>query len=388
MDRSPHPASLALGPESHICHDHASILCTKCFFVLILKRREGRRDTAMDSSLDDYEPSIQSKIEALHSGLATSHAEVESISREARHLLSQYGREVERCARFVHLYPELPISQHRRTRECLVEALHAAILEARAAIGRRAIGSSGPPSKGPASSPLVLADASNSVRPTTAIDPTAALAQEITDTLRSMSATLQEEVLRSETSYDIMQRSSKRMQATSEMYRSFGGLLGVTKRLIAGLWRRERTDRWMILAALTLFYSVLFYVALRRLWVGKLLMPTLRFLLSTVGSMIRSIPSLLSLLFLSIRGGGKSVTNLTSSFSNGGGIGVKLTEGISSYVLPSTSLYNSGHVHEDDHTFNTRTAVIMTMTSEHLTETEARPADESIDRQKPQHEEL
>lgn len=354
----------------------------------------GSGGTAMDSSLDDYEPSIQSKIEALRSGLASSHAEVESISREARQLLSQYGREVERCARFVHLYPELPISQHCRTRECLVEALHAAILEARAIIGRRATSFSAAPSNGapltagsPSSPLAVLTDKRDLVRHTTAIDPTAALAQEITDTLRSMSVTLQEEVLRSETSYDIMQRSSKRMQATSEVYRSFGGLLGVTKRLVSGLWRRERTDRWMILAALILFYSVLFYVALRRLWVGKLLMPTLRFFLSTIRSILWGIPSLLSLSLSVLKGKG-SPSNLTPSSSTdggGGGVGLNITEGVPASLLNVSLLHDGGHVytgydHEDDS--NAGTAV--NTSSEHLIANDTRPVNESIYRQQQQ----
>jgi len=212
----------------------------------------------MEGLLEDFAPSIESKISAIRTGVSDL-IELEAINRETKNLLSRYEVETEKCGQFCQLYPDLPIAQHRATYNRLVGELHSAMLQARAKLSKSR-----------------SANAGELVRKRNIIignDPAASLAQEISTSLRAMNSTLQDEVLRGENSLEILQRSAKRMEATGGLYHGFDSVLSTSKRLIKGLWTRERTDRWMIMAVLGLFYLVLVYIAMERLWLGKLVRP-------------------------------------------------------------------------------------------------------------------
>ena len=212
----------------------------------------------MEELLEDFAPSIESKISAIRTGV-NNLIELEVINREAKNLLSKYEIETEKCSQFCQLYPDLPIAQHRATYNRLIGELHSAMLQARAKLSKNRSVDSG--------------DFFRRRNMIISSDPAASLAQEISTSLKTLNSILQDEVLRGENSLEILQRSAKRMETTGELYHGFGGVLATSKRLIKGLWIRERTDRWMIMAVLGLFYLVFTYVVMERLWLGKLIVP-------------------------------------------------------------------------------------------------------------------
>lgn len=105
-----------------------------------------------------------------------------------------------------------------------------------------------------------------------AAPPADALAREISDSLRQMSQSMQDEIARSEASYQLLQRSTRRLEATGETFGAFGAVVSESRRLIGRLWSRERTDRFLIGTALALYLLVLLYVASQRLWLPALLL--------------------------------------------------------------------------------------------------------------------
>lgn len=224
-------------------------------------------------SLEDFELCIEAKLGVLRDAASRSSVampEVEGARRDAGRLLSEYESAIEKAWRLRHLQgtDDATLSQHEANHRRLLGALHQCILEARAAanrpvsrraelLRRRAVPSGGEGAR----------------TGTAGATPADSLAQDISDSLREMASTMQEELLRSETSYSILQASSKRMAATGAQYQSLGGVLGSSARLIRELWRRERSDRWLIFVALAIYGLVLLYIASRRLWLLSLLLP-------------------------------------------------------------------------------------------------------------------
>ena len=217
-----------------------------------------------DLNLDEYGPSIESKVEAIKSGVKNQ-PELEVVYREAQRLLSNYEIALEKCARYAELYPELQLGTHRATFDALLRKVHSATLEKRAVLSKLS-------SKGPDRGGLLRRD----VAATELRSPTDTLAQDITHSLNQMTRTLRDELLRSETSAQILQDSTKRMAATGDMFGALGGVLGTSKRLIGQLWRRERSERWLVMAALTVYLGVLGYIVCRRLWLPLSLFSGLR----------------------------------------------------------------------------------------------------------------
>jgi hypothetical protein len=211
------------------------------------------------ATLENYPPSIESKIAAMPS--CCSLPELENVYREAKNLLFEYESALERCARYSELCPELSVTHHRQTFSKLLTNLHKTILETRGILANRRVTS--------ARERLL-----NSRKPEEmGRDPADSMAQDISESLRSMSRTLQDELLRSEENYDVLVRSTKRLGTTTETYNAFGGVVTTSKRLIQNLWQRERTDRWMIFMALGLYTVVLLYIASRRLWFPTFIFP-------------------------------------------------------------------------------------------------------------------
>lgn len=231
-------------------------------------------------NLENFETSISSKIVAIH-GVKNS-LELEAMHQEVKQLLSKYELDIRRAQRIMMVLPHESINLdfHKQCHRQLLEELHQAIATVRPTL--------------PLSIGLRSGQSQQLIRrrPQANEDPANSLAQDISDTLRNLSGTLHDEVLRSESSYAILQRSSKRLTMTTETYKTMGGLLGISRRLIAGLWNRERMDRWLILATLALFYVIVTYIVIQRMgmlwWVWR----GVRLIFSGVWSMFALVLSL------------------------------------------------------------------------------------------------
>ncbi|PJF19405.1 hypothetical protein PSACC_00757 [Paramicrosporidium saccamoebae] len=207
------------------------------------------------ASLETLSQNIRGKIELIKSGVKSTF-ELEVIHRETKRMLANYDSAITRCTGYTALCPDLDISSHRTTYERLFSSEHQAVISARSALTAQ-------PS---ARSQLVR-------RIAAPVQPADSLAQDITDSLCTLTQTMQDELLRSEASFEIMARSTKRMQATAETYTVFGGVLTTSKRMIANLWRREKTDRMLIMAAVGMYSLVLLYIAGKRLWFPRFIFP-------------------------------------------------------------------------------------------------------------------
>lgn len=227
-------------------------------------------------NLENYAPSIESKIIALKRGGSVKNLnELEIIYGEAKSLLFQYESAIKKCDRFAELCPELPVASHKQTFNNLLVTLHRATLEARSRLLNMRVSKAREQLfwRSPSSTAV---DGNNAAEASKSIieEPAEALATEITLSLKNMSQTIQDEILRSEASFTVLERSSKRLAATADTYVIFGGVINTSLRMIKNLWRRESNDRLMIGLALLGYFLALFYIASQRLWfpwIGRLL---------------------------------------------------------------------------------------------------------------------
>lgn len=94
------------------------------------------------------------------------------------------------------------------------------------------------------------------------------MAADVTASMTRTKQSLREEIDKSILSYQIMERSTKRLQATNKKQVELGssGVLGRTRQAMRELWRRERADQFWITAAFGVFAAAAFYVLSQRIW--------------------------------------------------------------------------------------------------------------------------
>lgn len=207
--------------------------------------------------LEDFITSIESKINAIQRG-TNSKTELEAVYTSGRRLLNEYEQAIEKLSR---LDGEESVKSHRSEYGRLIALLHQSVLSARSRL------------KPSSNAEFLLARRDNNIdkSKTNHTSPADSLAQDISESLRTMRKTMEGELLRAESSFGILEDSSIRMTATGRTYGMLGGVLHGSRKAIQGLWRRERTDRWLIMAALTFYVLVIAYVLARRIWWPKFL---------------------------------------------------------------------------------------------------------------------
>lgn len=213
---------------------------------------------ALTTSLDSFEEAIRRKIQAIGECIQGL-PELEILHKEAKKLLFDYDSAINKCVRYSEFCPEVTIGSHREVFNRLLASEHRAVLEARAKL---------------LSMPATMAREQLIRRTTTTVvPPVDSLAQDISDSLRDLSRKMQDEIIRSEGSFDVMKQSARRMRGVVEQYGMFGGVLTTSKKMIGNLWRRERSDRTMIMVALAFYFLVILYIAGKRLWFAKIILP-------------------------------------------------------------------------------------------------------------------
>lgn len=93
------------------------------------------------------------------------------------------------------------------------------------------------------------------------------LASQVTTSLRRVKQNMQDEIEKSILSYQILERSTKRLNDTGKQYDEFGGVLGRTRTALKQLWRRERADQYWISGAFLVFGLSAAYVFAKRIWI-------------------------------------------------------------------------------------------------------------------------
>lgn len=93
-----------------------------------------------------------------------------------------------------------------------------------------------------------------------------AMANDITESMQRVKKTLTQEIDRSLLSYQILERSTKRMRGANQRQEEFSGVLGKTRGAMKQLWRRERADQYWIMGAFGIFLASIAYILSQRLW--------------------------------------------------------------------------------------------------------------------------
>ncbi len=101
---------------------------------------------------------------------------------------------------------------------------------------------------------------------------TEGLAKDVTDSMRRLKKNLADELDKSLLNYQILERSTKRLQSTNKQYEQFNGVLATTKATLKDLWRKERSDQFWISAAFGAFISMAVYILWQRLRISSIFM--------------------------------------------------------------------------------------------------------------------
>ncbi|GAB6024941.1 Vesicle transport protein S20 [Chamberlinius hualienensis] len=92
------------------------------------------------------------------------------------------------------------------------------------------------------------------------------MSTDITNNLLSISRTLANEVIHSEESLQRLVGSSQKITDTQEEFKSMGGTIHQSRKLLSKYNRRELTDRVLILLAIAFFFACVLYVLKGRIF--------------------------------------------------------------------------------------------------------------------------
>lgn len=224
--------------------------------------------------LEEFYEGASIKITAINSALTPE--ELDRVYRECRTMLNNYDQAIHRYTQYASLSEDpdtvAQISgEHRQKHTDLVARLHRTVLQRKSELpkvnAREALFAG-----------LQSADSKTNVPKGTADT----MGEDISRDLRGMAQTLQEEILRSETSYQIMERSSKRLRNTNESYLALAPILLNSSKLIKNLWQREKSDKFWIISVLIFYAMVVCYILARRLWLASLVGSAMAWIVSYV----------------------------------------------------------------------------------------------------------
>lgn len=214
-----------------------------------------------EDALNDYKEGITLKINAIKTAVKDQE-ELERVFTETKSMLAAYEQLLLQYTHYAPLTEDIVgveevSGEHRNHIAGLTSLLHRAVMARRRELPK-----------------LSLRDAlfsglkqSNKYGPK---GTTQSMGEGISKDLRAMAQSLQEEILRSETSYQLLDRSSRRLKTTNDTFLSLTPLISTSGRLIRGLWRRERNDQFWIMAAIGLYSLIVVYILGRRLWLAGL----------------------------------------------------------------------------------------------------------------------
>ncbi|XP_041368648.1 vesicle transport protein SEC20-like [Gigantopelta aegis] len=91
-------------------------------------------------------------------------------------------------------------------------------------------------------------------------------AGDISESLVSLNRMMQGQLEQSQQTIGLLVSSSKTVSETQDEFRSMGGHIKNSRRLLTKYGRRELTDRLLIFLALVFFFSSVLYIVKKRLW--------------------------------------------------------------------------------------------------------------------------
>lgn len=91
-------------------------------------------------------------------------------------------------------------------------------------------------------------------------------AANITESLLELNQTMDAQVKKGNLTLTALESSSKVVSDTHEEFKSMGGQIQTSKKLITKYGRRECTDKLLIFIAVLFFFATVFYILKRRVW--------------------------------------------------------------------------------------------------------------------------
>ncbi|KAJ2871655.1 Vesicle transport protein S20 [Coemansia asiatica] len=106
-------------------------------------------------------------------------------------------------------------------------------------------------------------------------------AVDLTSALRETVGMMEEEIEKSVANLGALDESSDLLRKTNREYGLLDGVLGQSKELIKMLEKADKTDRWLMLVGLVVFFAVAFNIVRKRVWIPGLstLFSLLRYML-------------------------------------------------------------------------------------------------------------